>query len=206
MAKLLNIAGRRFDGWLVIDRAPTIKKPTKWNCKCDCGVLKAVRLTNLRAGKSRSCGCLGNIGRFTHGMSKVPEYNIWKNMIARCIHPSQTSYKNYGGRGIKVCSRWKDFQNFFDDMGQKPNSKMQLDRKNNDGDYEPSNCRWATNQENSQNTTRSRVNGKQVATIKRLLHEGKLNQTEIAKMFEVGSNIIWSIKHGVSWTNIQAEK
>lgn len=129
-----------------------------WQCRCDCGVEKVIRGYHLRNGHSRSCGCLQKEitrRRATHGHCKnrteTAEYRAWCSMRDRCYRPTQSSFKNYGARGIKVCDRWSSYEHFFADMGSKPSPKYSLDRINNDGDYEPSNCRWATRSVQSAN-------------------------------------------------------
>ena len=91
----------------------------------------------------------------THGKSRTAEYKIWHHMIRRCDVRSHKFFKNYGGRGIKVCDRWRDFASFYEDMGPRPSPKHTIDRKDNDGDYEPRNCRWATRWQQNQNTRKS---------------------------------------------------
>lgn len=132
-------------------------------CTCDCGNEIIVRLGNLRYGTTKSCGCLQR-KRSSETMSKTllkhgrnkkgqitPEYRSWINMKQRCYNVNKDNFKNYGGRGIKVCDKWKDsFINFFQDMGERPIGKT-LDRINVNGDYEPSNCRWATYKEQMNN-------------------------------------------------------
>jgi hypothetical protein len=131
------------DGW---------KRP-KMYCKCDCGGTKTIILKDILAGKTKSCGCLQNNSRsITHGMSMSSEYRIYNNMINRCYNNKVASYKYYGARGITICRRWlESFENFYSDMGARPSKKFSIDRINNDGNYEPSNCRWATMKQQNEN-------------------------------------------------------
>ncbi len=98
-------------------------------------------------------------GRFIHGLSRLPEYAIWSSMKRRCDCPSRAGHKSYGGRGIVVCSRWSSFPLFFMDMGPRPGKEYSLDRINNDGNYEPSNCRWATIAQQANNKRRKAAHG-----------------------------------------------
>lgn len=132
-----------------------------WTCKCECGRTKTFRGYDLSAGRVTSCGCqqrhrLAGCVR-THGRHGTPEYRAWRAMIERCHRPESVSYANYGGRGITVCDEWRySFATFLRDVGDKPSPKHSLDRKNNNGNYEPSNVRWATKVEQMRNTRRSR--------------------------------------------------
>jgi len=118
-------------------------------CVCDCGVSRSVGRNNW--GTTRSCGCLiaesKTIKAKYGGKSTGPEYQAWRNMWKRCTDPSNKAFKDYGARGISVCERWSDFELFYQDMGQRPGSGFSIDRINNDAGYSPSNCRWATKQE-----------------------------------------------------------
>lgn len=123
-------------------------------CRCECGAEKAVKGSYLRNGTTKSCGCLHREGTHrTHGHTAgcdSPTYRTWLSMRSRCKYPSSANYKWYGGRGITVCDRWHAFENFLSDMGERPEG-MTLDRIDPDGDYEPSNCRWATAKEQRSN-------------------------------------------------------
>lgn len=164
--------GQRF-GLLVIVSDCPIRKPgaTWWRCKCDCGKSKIANGRSLVKRHTRSCGCLVHARRprvTKHGESKpkTTEYATWERMIQRCTNPKGRDYKRWGGRGIKVCIRWRrSFVNFLADMGRKPLWARSLDRyPDNNGDYKPDNCRWATHEQQMRNTRRSQCNMKQSVT------------------------------------------
>lgn len=125
-----------------------------WLCRCDCGALKIADGTNLRRGEIRSCGCLNrelSRKRATkHGMCKTAIYKLWYSMIRRCDSPSDDGYKNYGARGIKVSRRWLNFENFYADMGHRPDG-LSLDRIDNSKGYSKGNCRWADRKTQARN-------------------------------------------------------
>lgn len=160
-----NISGERF-GRLVVTALNGINKRREavWLCQCDCGEQRLVRGVGLRSGHHRSCGCLhteyskSGDARRSHGKSNNAEYRAWTHMMTRCYNPNTADYPNYGGRGITVCYKWKtSFLAFLADMGEKPSPKHSIDRINNDGNYEPANCKWSTAKEQANNRRRPRV-------------------------------------------------
>ena len=150
----VDITGVRYGKLVAVSRVGTMGHDTGWLCACDCGGEKVVLLGSLKAGRTKSCGCIPNtIGDRvrTHGLTGTRTYNAWQNLRDRCNNPNNIGYSGYGGRGIKVCQEWdSSFEAFLRDMGVCP-PKLTIDRIDNNKGYEPGNCRWVTMKENNNN-------------------------------------------------------
>jgi hypothetical protein len=153
--KLIDLTGKQF-GRLVVTAYAERKR---WSCICDCSARVVVHGRHLRGGATKSCGCLTREANTKHGMCGSREYHSWKSMKQRCLNPRHPRYKDYGGRGIGFCEEWSSFVPFFAAMGECPPGRS-LDRIDNDGDYTPSNCRWATPFEQVHNRRPSKRKGR----------------------------------------------
>lgn len=166
-----DLVDKQFNGLIVRERAENIGGHPAWLAECIyCGTKKAYREQALTSLKQKSCGCMQRElqieAHTTHGKSRSRVYGIWRGMIKRCTNPKHNGFENYGGRGIKVCERWRIFSNFYSDMGDPPTEYHTLERLNNDGNYDPKNCEWSTRSRSARNrrvTTRLNVEGKSVA-------------------------------------------
>lgn len=147
----------KYGRWTVPDDATG-----RVEARCDCGSVKVVRVGDLRSGKSASCGCYRREAlrrlRTTHGGYGTGAYSAWSHAKGRTTNPRNKKWPRYGGRGIRMCQRWRDsFQAFLDDMGERPGPGYSIERVDNDGDYEPGNCKWARRSDQANNTSANRV-------------------------------------------------
>lgn len=155
MTKLIDLSGKRFGKWTVVGLAYKKNGVTFWECTCDCGGKANVFRGSLRSGASASCGCVtaqkSKERAFKHGFSKTKIHMIWCTMKQRCTNKSSKSYQNYGGRGIGICDRWMEFENFYADMGASYVDGLSIERINNDLGYSPENCKWIAMSEQAKN-------------------------------------------------------
>lgn len=205
--KAPDMSGMAFGRWTVLSRAPSSKRGlAQWLCRCVCNKESIVRGSQLRDGSSLSCGCLAAeramAANRTHGLYQSPTYSTWVNMLQRCTNPNNNNYRKYGARGITVCKRWLSFDNFLEDMGIRPTDKT-LDRKNGLLGYSKSNCRWATVQEQNQNTRRNTLTKEMVVEIRKLYSEGT-TRAKIAREYGVDYQAVDAAVSGRTWSNVPA--
>lgn len=177
---LIDLTGQNFGRLTVQHKAAALKDGvTRWLCVCACGTTKIVRSKDLRRGRTTSCGCLQReetVARSTtHGMSGSAEYKIWAGMIKRC---DDAVNANYGGRGITVCERWREFENFLADLGPRTSARHSLERLDNLLGYQPGNVTWALHKQQMRNTRRTRP----------VLYRGR--QMAVSEAVEIAGSIV----------------
>lgn len=166
-----------------------------------CGELFLAIPSNMR--RSRCTGNCWSCSRVSHGMSGDPRYEVWRQMRARCENPKFEGFRDYGGRGISVCASWQSFEGFMEwDRFDEYLPGLEIDRIDNDGNYEPENCRWTSRQLNSQHTRRTLLDPQKVIKIRSLFRSGGFNQRQIAQLFGVSPRAISGVICGNRWSNI----
>lgn len=190
---MIDITNEKYGLILVLSEDKTRCQDSRyryWRCLCECGNEVIVRQDHLRTGNTKSCGCLKNTKKYSQQVAKV--HKAWVNMKSRCYSEKSEYYKHYGGRGIKVCDRWlESFENFYEDMGDKPSKDHSLDRIDNDGDYCPENCRWATWEEQANNRSNNRT-----VNIK-----GKSKTlAEWCREYDIDQRLVSSRVSGLGWS------
>jgi hypothetical protein len=196
--KWRDIAGQKFGKLTAIKPVGPVHAFSSWICRCDCGTEKVLRFKQITE-IAKSCGCackeaaatFGNRRR-KHGMDGTPMYRLWYSMRNRCNYKKHKHYADYGGRGIKVCSRWDSFENFLADMGERPSPKYEIERIDNNGPYAPWNCKWATRKEQMNNTRRCRylTLGDRILTVTQWAEKLGVNKNTIRSRVRIG----WSDK------------
>ena len=195
----IDRTGQRYGRLVVLSAAPDRQFHSRrhgvaqWHCRCDCGAETVVLSASLGSGHTRSCGCMvidAAVARLTrHGLADTLEYSAWQQMIARCEDERNPAYRDYGARGVNVCDRWHDFGAFIGDMGRRPSDQHSIDRfPDTNGNYEPANCRWATDIEqanNKRNTVRVIWRGR-LLTLRELSEASGINLPAIQSRYQRG--------------------
>lgn len=199
MSKFIDRTGQKFGRLTLIERVENNKfNQVQWKCRCDCGKEVIVKAYSLTTGQTKSCGCLKkeqnyiNIAKVKHNMTNTRLYNIWRDMKSRCLNPNNKRHKFYFDKGITVCDEWKnDFMNFYNwaiNNGYRDN--LTIDRINNDGNYEPKNCRWATITEQNNNQSNN---------IRIKYNECEYTLSELSRIYNIKRATLYDrIKRG--WT------
>lgn len=190
----IDITNETYNDLLVLGYGGKKYSVSAWYCKCNCGNVVLAISSHLKRGLTKSCGCLALKIRTKHGHQiggkQSRTYNTWRKMIDRCTNKNHKAYHHYGGRGIKIHEEWFTFLNFLNDMGERPINKT-LDRIDNNGNYEPSNCRWATKKQQSRNTR----------TVKKLLFNNiERPLTEWAEIVGINASTINSRLLQYNWS------
>ena len=225
-----DLTGRKFGNLLVVRKTGEMRhRHFMWECLCDCGEIKSVRADSLTSGRVGSCGCSRrrSMGHSFCDGKETSTYRTYRSMLRRCTNPKDAGYKWYGGRGIKVCDRWlhgengkRGFACFLEDMGEKPDwADGGIDRIDNDGNYEPNNCRWATIKQQFEKRVRTvnyknppiyigernpqaRLSEKDVITIIGMLRSGRYSHRKISGIYDCSKTTIGNIAHGKTWKHI----
>ncbi len=200
MGKFYDITGMTFGRLVVVRRVPG--SSYKWLCKCSCGVEKEILSASLRKSLTQSCGCLRNervsLALTKHGECRTPTYTSWQGMIERCENPKNKKYPRYGARGITVCHRWRQsFSAFKSDMGDRPPG-MSIERKDNDGHYEPGNCVWGSPTTQARNTSRTKLTLELAAEVRSVLRSGG-NISQWARTRGINRQTAYSAATGHTW-------
>ncbi|MOA07510.1 hypothetical protein D3C78_1272110 [compost metagenome] len=190
MSKVIDLTGKRFERWIVLELSHQKGKMLYWKCRCDCGNERAVFGADLKRGISRSCGCLAYEERKQrmrkHGHFDHPAYGSWKKMRYRCLDPRDDSFKEYGGRGITICHKWLAFDGFWEDMGPTWFEGSSIDRIDTDGNYQPDNCRWAT--------PKQQANNRRTNVMVTLADGRRMTITEACEVYGISRRAVYSRK------------
>lgn len=195
MARALDLSGQKFGMLAAVRKTEQRRhKAVVWEAKCDCG--RTVLMTSSHLRVYKSCGCVHTTHGHSIGRKGSPTYMSWAGMVARCSHETRPDWHRYGGRGIAVCDRWMKFENFLSDMGERPPG-MSIERIDNDGNYEPGNCRWATRREQARNREDC-LSWVAVDLIRYLKRRGESSKA-IAHQFGIGKTSVNNIVARRTW-------
>lgn len=198
MPAKINMIGKKYGRLTVIEELGVdARGEYTWLCKCECGKTVVRKGGDIRSGATRSCGCIHQESITKHGMSDTRLYSIWHAMNQRCSNENNDRFADYGGRGIKVFSEWENFEAFRDwALANGYQDHLTIDRKDNDGDYCPDNCRWITNKEQQNNRRNNRLlefNG-ELKTVQEWAEETGINQSTLRKRIRSG----WTIERALT--------
>lgn len=198
-----NLIGHKFGRLTLIKRSRTIKNRLYWLCQCECGKEIEILSYNIKNGHTKSCGCLHKELIIKHNLSHHPIYHVWRAMRYRCYYETCKTFKNYGGRGIGICPEWKnDFKIFAHWALCNGWAKgLRIDRIDNNGNYEPDNCRFINLKESNRNTRAIILNEEKVKDIKIRL-KNKERSIDIANLYGVNPCLIYGIKKGLTWQDV----
>ena len=210
----LNVTGLQFTRLRAVARAGSnVSRQSLWLCECSCGASHTVMRASLVSGASRSCGCLqkevasasGKL-RKTHGHTArgnpTPEYRAWQHMKDRCYNESCQDFKYHGGRGISVCEEWRNsFEQFYADMGPRPSPELTLEREDNDGNYEPNNCVWATRTAQSRNRRFVVMNPELASDLRMATQRGE-SMCSWARSHSISYGTASCAERGITWKEV----
>lgn len=203
---MIDLTGEKFGRWTVLSfsHKEIISKTHVyyfWNCRCECGTEKTILANTLRSGKSKNCGCLAkelSHKARKHGMSNTRLFSIWHSMIERCENPNTKGYRLYGARGISVCKEWHDSTTFFQwALSNGYADHLTIDRKDSNGNYEPTNCRWVDTKTQANNTSRNHyltINGE----TKTVAQWGETNHIPYKLIYKRVNDLGWTFEKSVT--------
>lgn len=208
--KAIHRPGERYGRLTLVNEDPVRHGPhrkIRWVCRCECGSIGVFTRENLVNGKTRSCGCLFRevAGHRTHGRSHTPEHDIWTKLRTRCANPNNPDYARYGGRGIRVCAEWDNFERFLADMGFRPSPRHSIGRIDNDGPYSRSNCRWetSTQQANNRRSGRWITHNGETHTVAEWARSTGINATTIRRRLD---DYGWPVEIALSHVPVHPQK
>ena len=188
-----DLTGYKIGDIQVLEFGHIYKRHTYWKFRCSCGNEDFADASNIKNGRIKSCGCKQRLKKVKYTDS--PLYIVWIDMRGRCNTPTHRAYKWYGGRGIMICERWSDYEKFYEDMNDGYSKGLEIDRIDFNGNYEPSNCRWATRKQQMRNRRGVKLNEEKAAEIR----SSNIRTGVLSEMYNVSKNVIRGIRKGTVW-------